>query len=61
MTNLEIAEMSEWKSKVFNAVAWLLGYRGENAYVILLSIDLNELKDKEIYKEAMEVERGRDL
>ena len=33
----EVVEMPEWKSKILNAVAWILGLKGENVYVITLS------------------------
>lgn len=36
---VEIAEMPKWKSKILNAVAYILGYRKENAYVITLNFD----------------------
>lgn len=44
--NMTIQDMPNWKSKILNAVAWMLGYRGEYAYVILINEDLNELKNK---------------
>lgn len=33
----EIVSMAEWKSKILNAVAWILGIRDENVYVITIS------------------------
>jgi hypothetical protein len=43
---MEILHMPAWKAKVLNAVAWILGMRGENVYCITFNVDLNELKDK---------------
>ena len=39
--SMTILDMPTWKSKVLNFVAWILGYRGEHAYVILMNINLN--------------------
>lgn len=37
---LTIVDMPEWKSKILNAVAAILGYRGEHFYVITMDVDL---------------------
>jgi hypothetical protein len=37
----EIVEMPEWKSKLLNGLAWLLGLKGEKVYLITIS-DNNE-------------------
>lgn len=41
----EVIDMPEWKSKVLRAVAWLLGYRGEYVYCIMLDANLKDLQD----------------
>lgn len=33
----EVLDMPEWKSKLLNAFAWILGFRGEEVYVITLT------------------------
>jgi len=33
----EVVEMKEWQSKILNAVAWIVGLRGEEVYVITIS------------------------
>ena len=33
----EIVEMPEWKSKLLNGLAWLLGLKGEKVYLITIS------------------------
>lgn len=33
----EVVEMPEWKSKLLNGLAWLLGLKGEKVYLITLS------------------------
>jgi len=43
---MEIIHMPEWKAKILNSVAWILGMRGENVYCITMNVNLNELKDK---------------
>ena len=40
----EILSMPTWKAKILKAVAWILGYRDEHAYVITLNVDLNDIK-----------------
>jgi hypothetical protein len=45
-STIEILEMPNWKGKILNSVAWILGMRGENVYCITLNTDLNELRDK---------------
>jgi hypothetical protein len=35
--------MPEWKSKVLNAVAWLLGMRGENVACITFNFDYRDI------------------
>lgn len=48
---MEILPMPKWKSKILNAVAWLLGFRDEYAYVITMSVDLTDPKQaKELLK-----------
>lgn len=43
----EILPMAMWKSRILRAVAWLLGYKGENVYCITLNVDLDKMvKDK---------------
>ena len=42
---LEILDMPSWKSKILNAVAWILGYRGEHAYVITMNLDIDDYDD----------------
>lgn len=37
---LTIVDMPEWKSKILNAVAAILGYRGEYVYVVTMDVDL---------------------
>jgi hypothetical protein len=41
---LEILEMPRWKSRVLRVVAWLIGYRDENVYVMTLNVDLDKLR-----------------
>lgn len=45
--SMTILDMPEWKSKIFQAVAWILGYRNEYAYVILLNIDLKNMSEQQ--------------
>lgn len=44
-SSLSILEMPSWKSKVLNAVAWLLGMRGEHVACITFNFDY---KDPEV-------------
>lgn len=37
----EIVEMPEWKHKILNAVAWILGLKNESVYLITIS-DIDE-------------------
>jgi hypothetical protein len=41
---IEIVSMRKWQSKILNAVAWIIGIRGEDAWIITISKDL--LKEK---------------
>lgn len=50
MSSINFVDMPEWKSKVLNAVAWLLGFRGEYAYVITLNFDIH---DKDSIKDLL--------
>lgn len=34
---VNIVEMPPWKAKMLNGLAWLLGLKGEKAYVITIS------------------------
>lgn len=34
---LNILDMPEWKAKLFKILAWLLGFKGEDVYVITIS------------------------
>ena len=45
---LTIVDMPTWKAKVLKAVAWILGYRDEHAYVITLNVDLDKLKAEKV-------------
>lgn len=45
--NLEIVDMPDWKAKVLKIAAWILGYRGENAYVILIDKDLKQMRNND--------------
>lgn len=45
--SMQILDMPEWKSKILQAVAWILGYRNEYAYVILLNIDLKNMSEQQ--------------
>lgn len=38
----KVVEMPEWKSKILNFVAAILGYRGEDVYVITVFSDEDE-------------------
>lgn len=42
MSSLEILDMPNWKSKVLDAVAWLLGYREEHVYLFLLNTNIED-------------------
>ena len=42
--SLSILNMPEWKSKVLNAVAWLLGMRGEHVACITFNFDYRDPK-----------------
>jgi hypothetical protein len=37
---IEIKSMHLWQSKILNAVAWIIGIRGEDAWIITISKDL---------------------
>ena len=41
---MQILDMPEWKSRVLNAVAWLLGMRGEHVACITFSFDYRDPK-----------------
>lgn len=43
---LTIVDMPEWKSKILNAVAAILGYRGEYVYVVTLDVDLKNMSEE---------------
>ena len=34
LLKLEVVAMPEWKTKVFRAVAWVLGFHKENVWVV---------------------------
>jgi len=42
---MQVLHMPSWKSKILNGVAWILGYRGENAYVITMNINIDDLEE----------------
>ena len=44
---LEILEMPNWKHDILRAVAWILGYRGENVYCVTMNIDLEAKRDEQ--------------
>lgn len=44
---MQILDMPEWKSKILRTVAWMLGYRDEYAYVILLNINLKNMSEED--------------
>ena len=48
--SLQILTMPNWKAKILNTVAWLLGIRGENVYCITLNIDLDKINRDDIIK-----------
>lgn len=41
---MQVLHMPSWKSKILNSVAWILGYRGENTYVITMNINIDDLE-----------------
>lgn len=41
--SLTILDMPKWKSKVLDAVAWLLGMRGEHVACITFNFDYTDL------------------
>ena len=41
---MTILHMPEWKSKVLNAVAWLLGMRGEHVACITFNFDYRDTR-----------------
>ena len=43
--SMSILDMPAWKSKILNAVAWVLGYRGEHVYCITINMSPEELND----------------
>jgi hypothetical protein len=45
--SLTVLDLPEWKSKILNAVAWLLGMRGEHVACITFSFDY---RDKEVLR-----------
>lgn len=49
-TGLSILNMPEWKSKILNAVAWILGMRGEHVACITFNFDY---KDPKVVRELM--------
>ena len=51
---MQILPMPKWKSKILNAVAWILGFRGEYCYVVTMNVDLT---DPEQAKELLKNER----
>ena len=36
--SMSFLDMPNWKSKILNAVAWILGYRGEHVYCITINM-----------------------
>lgn len=42
-TSMTVLHMPEWKSKVLNAVAWLLGIRGEHVACITFNFDYRDI------------------
>lgn len=49
---MEILPMPMWKSRILNAVAWLLGFRGEYAHVITISVNLYDPKQAKEFLDA---------
>jgi hypothetical protein len=43
-TSMSILPMPEWKHKVLNAVAWLLGMRGEHVACITFNFDYRNIE-----------------
>lgn len=48
MMTFDIIEMPKWKHRILNSVAWILGFRGENVWVITVTKGFEEelKKDK---------------
>lgn len=42
--SMTILHMPEWKSRVLNAIAWLLGMRGEHVACITFNFDYRNAK-----------------
>lgn len=43
VTSMTVLNMPEWKSKILNAVAWLLGMRGEHVACITFNFDYRNI------------------
>lgn len=41
-TSMTVLNMPNWKSKILNAVAWLLGMRGEHVACITFNFDYRD-------------------
>ena len=50
ITGLSVLDMPEWKSKILNGVAWILGMRGE--YVACITFNFDYRKPEVIEKIA---------
>lgn len=42
---MQVLHMPSWKSKILNSIAWILGYGGENTYVITININIDDLEE----------------
>lgn len=51
---MEIQTLKPWQSKVLNAVAWLVGIRGEEAHVMTVTKGWEEELRKEAESETKE-------
>lgn len=42
---MQILAMKKWQSKILDAVAWMIGMRGEHVYCITINLDEDGLRD----------------
>lgn len=45
LVTMQVLHMPSWKSKILNSIAWILGYGGENTYVITININIDDLEE----------------
>lgn len=50
-TSMTVLSMPEWKHKILNAVAWLLGMRGEHVACITFNFDYTNLDEIKKYRD----------